>query len=340
MSVEVFLDDTPGELRAVIRRNGHFEHLLIETEGDDPQTRLGARSVARVRQSAPGLKGAFVDLGAGGEALMSLRGGVTAPVGAKIEVELVAERRAGKAPVVRWIGPADGEPRLLAPAPTLTETLARLAPGATPVTGKAAIEAGWQAVEEAQAPIAIPGGTVAVERTRAMVTVDIDLNAHDMSRARERDAANRRGLLEAARAIRLRRWGGLVAIDLIGAGHDGAAILKAAKAAFGDDPRIAFGPVNRFGVLQLALPWERTPLEEALYQDSRLQVPGPDQAAQETARRIKFELLSDTTRARITIRCPAEVAGRAAPLVARLGPRAHLKADDSLRIGEHVIEAE
>ena len=340
MSVEVFLDDTPGELRAVIRRDGHFEHLLIESERDDPQTRLGARSVARVRQAAPGLKGAFVDLGAGGEAFLSLRGGVAAPVGSKFEVELAAERRAGKAPVVRWIGPATGEPRLLTSAPTLTETLARLAPGVTPVTGKAAIEAGWQAVEECQTHPAIPGGTVAVERTRAMVTVDIDLGSHDMGRGRERDAANRRGLLEAARAIRLRRWGGLVAIDLIGAGHDGAAILKAAKAAFGDDPRIAYGPVNRFGVLQLALPWERTPLEEVLYQDPGRHAFGPDQAAQEVTRRIRFELLSDTTRARISVRCAAEVAKLAAPLVAQLGPRAHLKADDSLRTGEHVIEAE
>ncbi|MEJ6789817.1 ribonuclease E/G [Brevundimonas sp. BR2-1] len=341
MSVEVFLDDTPGELRAVIRRDGHFEHLLIESERDDPQTRLGARSVARVRRAAPGLKGAFVDLGAGGEAFMSLRGGgVAAPVGSKIEVELVAEHRAGKAPAVRWIGPAEGEPRLLTPAPTLTEALARLAPGVTPVTGKAAIEAGWQAVEESQTHPAIPGGTVAVERTRAMVTVDIDLNSHDMGRARERDAANRRGLLEAARAIRLRRWAGLVAIDLIGAGHDGAAILKVAKAAFGDDPRIAYGPVNRFGVLQLALPWERTPLEEVLYRYPSIRAFGAGQAAQEVTRRIKFELLSDTTRARITARCPAEVARLAAPLVAQLGPRAHLRADDSLPTGEHVIEAE
>jgi Ribonuclease G/E len=340
VSVEVFLDDTPGELRAVIRRDGHFEHILIESERDEPQTWPGARSVARVRQAAPGLKGVFVDLGAGGEAFMSLRGGVDAPVGAKVEVELAAQQRAGKAPVVRWIGPASGEPRLLTPAPTLMERLARLAPGVAPVTGKAAIEAGWEAVEESQTHPAIPGGTVAVERTRAMVTVDIDLNSHDMGRGRERDAANRRGLLEAARAIRLRRWGGLVAIDLIGAGHDGAAILKAAKAAFGDDPRIAFGPVSRFGVLQLALPWDATPLEELLYQNPQLRTLWPHQAAQEVTRRIRFELLSDTTRARISVRCAAEVARLAGPLVAGLGPRAHLQADDSLRIGEHVIEAE
>lgn len=340
MSVEVFLDDTPGELRAVVQRDGHSEHLLIESERDDPQTQPGARSVARVRQAAPGLKGAFVDLGAGGEAFMSLRGGVDAPVGSKVEVELISQQRAGKAPAVRCIGPGSGEPRLLTPGPTLMEALARLAPGVTPITGKAAIEAGWQAVEESFGPVPIPGGTVAVERTRAMVTVDIDLNSHDMSRARERDVANRRGLIAAARAIRLRRWGGLVAIDLIGAGHDGAAILKAAKAAFGDDPRIAFGPVNRFGVLQLALPWEATPLEEALYRDPHLRAFWPHQAAQEVTRRLKFELLSDTTRARVTARCPDEVARLAAPLVARLGPRAHLKADDGLRTGEHLIEAE
>ena len=92
MTVEVFLDDTPGELRAVVERNGRAEHIHIERADDAPQTRLGARSVARVRQSAPGLKGAFIDLGGGHEAFMPLKGGVSAPVGAKV----VAVHRAGR----------------------------------------------------------------------------------------------------------------------------------------------------------------------------------------------------------------------------------------------------
>ena len=336
MTIEVFLDDTPGELRAVVERDGRPEHILIERPDDVPQIRLGARSVARVRQSAPGLKGAFVDLGGGQDAFMPIRSGVSAPVGAKVEVEISAERREAKAPVARWLGAGQGEIRLLAAGPTLMQTLAILAPGVEPVTGRDAIEAGWRAVDEAQAM----GDLAQVERTRAMITVDVDLNAHDMGRARPRDETNRLALREAARRIRLNRWGGLVAVDLIGTQHDGKAILAALKAAFGDDPAIVHGPVNRFGVLMLSLPWRRTPLEEILYADARRRILRPEQAAQEAVRRLRFALLEDTTRARVRLCVAPGLATAVTPLVAQLGPRAHLKTDDGLRAGDFVVEAE
>ena len=34
MTVEVFLDEQPGETRGVIAREGRFEHLLIQREAD------------------------------------------------------------------------------------------------------------------------------------------------------------------------------------------------------------------------------------------------------------------------------------------------------------------
>lgn len=339
MTVEVFLDETPGELRAVVERNGRAEQILIERADDAPQTRLGARSVARVRQSAPGLKGAFVDLGGGAEAFMPVKGD-SLPVGAKVTVEITAERREDKAPVARRVGAGEGEVRLLAAPPTLMQTLERLAPGVEPVTGREALEAGWAAVDEARGPAAAPGGLIHVERTRAMITVDVDLNAHDMGRARPKDETNRLALHEAARLIRLNRWGGLVAVDLIGAQLDGAMIAKAARSAFGADPAVVIGPVNRFGVLMLSLPWGRTPLEEILYADPRLRRFRPAQAAQEAVRRLRFALLEDTTRARVVLSCGSELAALAAPLVAQLGPRAHLKVDATATAGVFSIEAE
>jgi Ribonuclease G/E len=173
-----------------------------------------------------------------------------------------------------------------------------------------------------------------------MITVDVDLNAHDMGRSRPRDETNRLALKEAARLIRLNRWGGLAAIDLIGTQHDGKAILAAAKTAFGDDPEIVYGPVNRFGVLMLSLPWSRTPLDEVLYVDGARLLLRPEEAARAAVRRLRAALLEDTTRARVTLRCPADLAARAAPMVAQLGPRAHLKIDDAPATGDFVIEAE
>ncbi len=341
---EVFLDELPGETRGIIRRDGRFTHILIDREDDEPRHRLGARSVGRVAEVPQGLKGAFVELADGPPwAFLPLKGADRLTVGQKVEVEVTAEPRERKGPTLRMIGSGQGEPRLLARGPTVQETLALLAPGAAPVTGIEAIQASWDAEEEAGFPGELfhdTGLDLMVERTRAMVTVDLDLAPAPGvtlgGKARER--ANRQGLHQAARIIGLKRWGGLVAIDLIGVGHDGDAITAAAKAgfgaAFGKDPDISYGPVNRFGVLQLALPWRRTPLDE-LFGDAfekRLAA----HRTQDVVRCLKHAMLSDTQTPRFVARCAPDEAALAAPLAARLGPRAGVIADAAVAPGAFV----
>ena len=340
-AVEVFLDDTPGEVRGVVARGGRFEHLLIQREDDVAEHRLGARCVGRIAEVHPGLKGGFVDMGPNVHGFLPFRGQDRLAVGQKVEVEVSAEPREGKGPTLRLIGAGEGAPRLLTPGPTVAETLARLAPGTEPVTGAAAIQASWDAEEEAGRPGDLfpeTGLDVMVQRTRALIAVDFDLSAVPgvAFGAPARTRANRQGLIEAARLIRLKRWGGLVAIDLIGTGQDGEVVMTAAKQAFGGDAEVVFGPVNRFGVLQLALPWRRTPLEEVLNgRDGRRR---PAQRAQDIVRGLKFALLSDTRSPRITARAGVDDAAAAAPLVARLGPRAHLESDPAIAPGGFLIE--
>lgn len=341
--VEVFLDDTPGEVRGVIARNGRFEHLLIQRDDDVSQHRRGARSVGRIAEVQPGLKGSFVDLGAGQPfAFLPTRKGDGVAVGQKIEVEVSAEPRERKGPTLRLIGAAEGAPRVLAQGPGVAETLARLAPGVEAVTGLAAIQAGRDAEEEALRFGELfhdTGLDMAIERTRALIAVDLDLAplAGVTINAQARDRANRQGLYQAARAIRLKRWGGLAAIDLIGVGHDGEAILRTARQAFGADPDIVYGPINRFGVLQLALPWRLTPLEEILNgSDGRRKV---QHRAQDVVSCLRYGLLSDLSIPRITIRCAPDEAALAGPLVARLGPRAHVQADPAIGPGAFKLQA-
>ena len=341
MSVEVFLDETPGEVRGVVVRDGRFEHLLIQRDDDAAEHRLGARCVGRIAEVRPGLKGAFVDLGPVGAGFLPFRGRDRLAEGQKVEVEVSAEPREGKGPTLRLIGAGEGVPRLLTAGPTVAETLARLAPGAEPVTGLAAIRAARDAEEEAGRAgelFADTGLDLMVQRTRALIAVDFDLApAPGVSfGAPARTRANRQGLFAAARLIRLKRWGGLVAVDLIGTGQEGEAVMAAAKQAFGGDPEVVFGPVNRFGVLQLALPWRRTPLDEMLNgPDGRRR---PEQRAQDIVRGLRFALLSDTAAPRITARVAPEDAARAALLVARLGPRAHLESDPAIASGAFLIE--
>ena len=176
--IEVFLDDAPGEVRGVVVREGRFERLLIQRESDVPQHRLGARSVARVAAIDDGLRGAFVELGAPEPfGFLPLRKGDRVATGQKVEVEVSAEPREQKGPTLRLTGAGEGEARLLRAGPTVAEVLARLAPGVQPRTGAAAIHAGLEAGEEALVPGALfanLGVRLAVERTRALVAVDID----------------------------------------------------------------------------------------------------------------------------------------------------------------------
>lgn len=318
-----------------------FEHLLIQREDDVAEHRLGARCVGRIADVHPGLKGGFVDLGTAMPGFLPFRGQDRLTVGQKVEVEVSAEPRERKGPTLRLIGAGEGAPRLLAPGPTVAESLSRLVPGVAPITGLPAIQASWEAEEEAGWPGELfpdTGLDLMVQRTRALIAVDLDLSPAPgvAFGAQARTRANRQGLQAAARMIRLKRWGGLAAIDLIGTGQDGDVVMAAARQAFGGDPDVVFGPVNRFGVLQLALPWRQTPLAEVLNgADGRRRI---EHRAQDRVRNLRHCLLSDTTIPRITLRCAPDEAAMAGPLVARLGPRGHVIGDSAIAPGAFIRE--
>src|SRR5277367_6131688 len=121
----LYLDRAPGESRGVVMLGGRPERLMIVRADDPPAQALGARSLARVRRIDRSLASAFLDLGEGPEAILPLAGAAKALAeGAAVEVEVTAEARRGKGAVARLIGPAEGEPRLLAPGPALGERLA------------------------------------------------------------------------------------------------------------------------------------------------------------------------------------------------------------------------
>lgn len=339
-AVEVFLDETPGETRGAIMRDGRYTHLLIHREDDAAQTRLGARSVGRVIEVNPGLRGAFVDIAAPTAAFLPFPRSDRITQGQRLEVVVTAEPHAGKGAVVRRQGPGEGAPRLIQPAPSIAEQLRDLAPGEESITGIAAIDAVIEAQEEALAQsigFASHGIDLAIERTRALVAVDIDFTStpgRDPKQARA--VANREGLKQAARLIGLRNWGGLVVIDMIGDGQDAEAQSKVARAAFGHEHQAIFGPVSRFGLLQMSLPWRRTPIEELLLDAGRR--PSVQTRAISVVRALRRQLLADTLSPRIIARCAPDEALIAHPLAARLGPRALIQADAAIPPGRGRIE--
>jgi Ribonuclease G/E len=317
-----YLDQGVGETRAVVTLDGRPERLIVRRHDDDPKLALGARLVARVASLEPALATAFLDLGQGAEAILPFKPELKPVRGQALEVEIRSEPRRGKLAIARLIGEGEGAPRLLSTPDDLAAELKALVREADPIEGRAAREIADEAEAEALEILhPLPGGgTLAVEPTRALTAIDIDLGERKGADAkRVTRQANLAALGLAARLLRLKGLGGIVVIDLVGRGHDGNALMAAARAAFGpDNPGVAIGPVGRFGTMELSLPRRRRPLAEVLCrEDGAL---SDRTLAQRLIRRIQVEAEAQGG-ARIEAACAPGVAAAAAPLAAELAQR-------------------
>jgi Ribonuclease G/E len=325
------MDASPGETRGVVLLDGRPERLLIERPGDAAVQQPGASVVARVRRVDRSLAMAFLDLGEGPDAVLPLTGAASRlSEGQPLAVEIAGPARAGKGPTARMTGLESGAPRLLSPGPGMAARLRALAPDAPIEGGEDARDAADEAETQALAiEHALGGGaSLAIEPTRALVAIDVDVGGAGGGDARRgAGKVNRMALEAGARLLRLKGLGGLVVFDLAGGGQDGPALMEAAKAAFAADaPGVAFGPVTRFGTLQLSLPWRSRPVAEVLNdRDGR---PSALTVALRLARAVEREARTCT---RVKGTCAPEVAeafrGLEAALVARLGPRFDIQGD-------------
>ena len=317
-----FLDVGVGETRGVVTLGDRPERLLIARESDLACQAQGAQVVGRVRRIERQLAIAFVDLGAGPEGVVNLRPEMgRLREGQAIRVEIRAEARAGKGATLRFLGEAVGPPRVEQPAPDIEAELTALTKS-PPQTGAEARGLADAAEAEALERIfALPGGgSIAVERTRALIAVDIDVGERSGGDSKRTSrAANMAGLATAARVLRLKGEGGLVVIDLAGRGHDGPALLTAARGAFGpDNPGVVIGPVSKFGTMELTVPRRRAAVAERLLDaDGR---PTTETLALRLLRAIEREAAEDPG-ARVAASAAADVAAAAAPYLKRLTDR-------------------
>lgn len=326
----LYLDDAPGERRGVVTLDGRPERLLIQRKAL-PSPLVGEHWAARVRRIDRSLATAFLDLGQGSETLLNLTGdALRLTEGALISVEITSPARRGKGPVARFHGVEEGQPRLLAPAPTLEMQLKAFAPQQALVAGPMAREVADLAEAQVLAvEHGIPGGgSIAIETTRALTAIDVDLGARgggDPRRAMRQ--ANLAAISQAARLIRLKGLAGLIVMDLIGKGQDGEAISSAVKTAFApDQPGVVVGPISRFGTLELAIPRRQAPTHELLCEeDGRLTA---TTLALRLMRMAEQEGRADPG-GRLSLICASAVAQAAEAflpdLAARIGPRYDLQ---------------
>jgi len=318
----LFLDRGIGETRGIVTVDGRPERLILHRDDDEPRLMLGARLVARVAGVEPAIATAFLDLGNGLEAILPFKPDARPVRGASLEIELRSEPRDGKLAVARHLGAGEGAPRLLAPAPDVVERLRVFARDAAITEGPEARDIADEAEAEALETIhPLPGGgTLAIEPTRALTAIDVDLGERKGADAKRiTRQANLAALTESARLLRLKGLGGLVVVDLVGRGHDGNALLAAARLAFGpDNPGVAIGPVGRFGTMELSIPRRTRPLLERLRRaDGGLD----DRAlAQRLMRRLQAEAEAQPG-ARLAATCAPGVAQAAEPLARLLADR-------------------
>ncbi len=113
------------------------------------------------------------------------------------------------------------------------------------------------------------GGALTIEPTSALVAVDVDAGGRAGAADPERFALdlNIAAAQEAARQIRLRNLGGLIAIDFVSirAKSHQMHLQDTVREAFAADPwSIQFGGLSRFGVYDLSRAQLRTPLHEQI----------------------------------------------------------------------------
>lgn len=329
----LYVDRSVGETRGVVTLRGRPERLLIARDGEAAGPAPGETWAARIRRIDPALGMAFLDMGEGPDAVLPAVALKGFSQGAAVQVEVGAEARADKGPVVRLLGPAEGEaPARLTGAASLEERLHAFAPRASVTRGPDAREICDEAEEEALATVfPLPdGGTLSVEATRGLVACDVDVGARAGGDAkRVARAANLAAVAELARVLRLKGLGGLIAVDLAGRSHDAEAIIRATREAFhADNPGVQVGGISRLGLLEISKPWRDRPVAERLR----------DESGRLSATTVALRLARALERegrvhggARLEARCAPEVAEAFAPLAAglteRLGARFSVAGD-------------
>lgn len=311
-----------GETVGVVTLDGRAERLIVQWPGDDMLDAEGVRGVARVKSIERAFGAAFVALPGGADILLPIKPDMPKLVqGGLVEIEIRTASRADKAAVARFVGEGEGEPRVLAAAPTLEEQLRHYVKAGSPTTGERALEA----VEAAEADIletvfSLPGGgDVAIETTRALTSVDVDLGGREGDAKRAARQANMAAIAVSARVLRLKGLGGLVVFDLVGRGHDGQALTVAARNAFApDNPGVAIGAISKFGALEMALPRRARPVMERLV-GARGAWTAP-YAARRLARALEREGRADPG-GRLAARCAPAVLEAFAELDAGLAER-------------------
>lgn len=277
--VETWIDAAVGETREVLAQDGRAIALRVARASDaGRRARWGELYCGRVVQVDRRRRGVFLDLGlrgqqgflpldADGKVRRHGRERVVVREGQGVVVGVTREAARGKSPVLDLLDIGhDGEAPHLIERHACDEDIAAAKPADAATRAK--IDALMEDALARTAPIP-GGGVLTIEPTAALAAIDVDSGARQGAGDPERFALelNLAAAREAARQIRLRNLGGVIAIDFVSmrAKSHRVQLEAAARAAFAGDPwSVQFGALSRFGVFDLARAQLRTPLHEQM----------------------------------------------------------------------------
>ena len=346
MNRTIAVEDNVGEIRLAIIEDGRVAELHIERWREHgTRARPGAIYLGRVRKVDAGLNAAFIDLGIGSDGFLPF-GKTGRPAGlhegAAWPVEIAREAFATKGPNLKSLDmDATGDaPCLIEAALPLAERLAKRYPEARICWADETDIDISEVIDEAlQSRVDIPGGgALIVEPTAALTAIDVDASGRTSQGGAAKLAAdlNRSAAKEAARQIRLRGLGGVVAVDFVHMRDRKlhTEIVQIVRRAFKRDAaRVDVAPMSPFGIVELARQRTARSLSEIMLDEAGMR-------SIETCALLALKRLEDEGRAvrgrRATLRVSAEIADWLGQneaiwrdaMTERLGPRFEIESVD------------
>lgn len=259
--MRVIIAEHVGETRAAIYDGDRAVELHLDRWSERKSRAIrGEIYRARVRRVEPQLNGAFLDIGRGPDGFLPF-GAQGRPAGfhegAAIGVQIAREAFQEKGPTLTLhdVEPGDA-PEALLTAPPLAERLSGLfdAPVIPAAKADIDIDAEFEAAMEAQVALN-GGGRLIIEPVTALTAIDVDAGGRTGGKGNFAFDLNRTAAREAARQIRLRGIGGVVAIDFLPLKKKGdqTALEATLKSAFKNDPaKVDIAPSSRFAIVELA----------------------------------------------------------------------------------------
>jgi len=240
------IEDCIGERRAAVYEGRRLVELYVRRWADKDKPRQGDVFAGRIANIDQSMGGAFIELGTKAQGLFKFTNSPNAPrltEGQMAEFEVSKATEIGKGPIVKFKQLSDADkPAKLSGDDLKTFIAKRFA-------GIEFAEATVSVIDQAtETELAIKGGgTISIERTRALVAIDVDKGS-----AKSSFDVCMAALPMIAHELRLRGLGGLIVIDLpnLRQPRQRNTVQKAAERAFKDDPNIIkIAPLSRFGAM-------------------------------------------------------------------------------------------